>query len=149
MADAPTKVLSRDFKISANTGTEAVPAWTQIKGLADDGIAISPSSSDVDFADADDAGWEKPVIIKRGYSVALKGDRLEAPDGTRDPGQAAVEAMQDQMGIAGLLQFKIASPATTPATLIFKASVEATPFGGSDKSSWEASLRVYGQIARA
>jgi hypothetical protein len=149
MADAPTKVLSRDFKIYANTGTEAVPVWTQVKGLADDGIAISPSSSDVDFSDADDAGWEKPVIIKRGYSVALKGDRLEAPDGTRDPGQAAVEAMQDQMGLDGLLQFKIASPATTPETLIFKASVEATPFGGSDKSSWEASLRVYGQIARA
>jgi hypothetical protein len=149
MADAPTKVLSRDFKIYANTGTEGAPTWTQVKGLGDDGIAISPSSSDVDFADADDAGWEKPVIIKRGYSVALKGDRLEAADGTRDPGQAAVEAMQDQMGLAGLLQFKIASPATTPETLIFKASVEATPFGGSDKSSWEASLRVYGQIARA
>ena len=54
MADAPTKVLSRDFKIYANTGTEGAPTWTQVKGLGDDGIAISPSSSDVDFADADD-----------------------------------------------------------------------------------------------
>ena len=89
------------------------------------------------------------MIIKRGYSVALKGDRMEATDGTRDPGQAAVEAVQDEMGLPGLLQFKIASPATTPETLTFKASVEATPFGGSDKSSWEASLKVFGQIVRA
>ena len=44
MAGTPTKVLSRDFKISVNTGSEAVPAWTQIMGLGDDGIAISPSS---------------------------------------------------------------------------------------------------------
>ena len=149
MTGTPTKVLSRDFKISVNTGSEAVPAWTQIMGLGDDGIAISPSSSDVDFSDASDGGWEKPVIIRRGYSVALKGDRMEATDGTRDPGQAAVEAVQDEMGLPGLLQFKIASPATTPETLTFKASVEATPFGGSDKSSWEASLKVYGQIVRA
>jgi hypothetical protein len=148
MPDTPDKVLSRDFKISVNTGTEAVPAWTQIMGLGDDGITISPSSSDVDFGDANDAGWEKPVIIKRGYTVALKGDRLEAADGTRDPGQAAVEAVQEEMGLDGLLQYKIASPATTPETLIFKASVEATPFGGSDKSSWEASLKVYGRITR-
>jgi len=151
MAGTPDKVLSRDFEIKVNTGTVEVPIWTKINGLDEDGITIKPTSRETDFADANDEGFAKPVIIGRGYSVSLKGARLEASDdGTRDPGQAAVEAVADATGYAARLQFKITSPAAaTPEELTFLASVaEVGTIGGGEKSAWTAELKGYGQIAR-
>ena len=144
------KVLSRDFDIEVNRGTVNSPTWTQINGLDEDGIVISKSNRQTDFMDADDAGLAKPFIIGRGYVVTLKGARIEdAADGTRDIGQAVVEAVMDGMGVAGMLQFKISSPAAaTPETLLFSASVECTEFGGADKSEWGCELHVYGAIER-
>jgi hypothetical protein len=150
-APAITKVLSRDFKIYINTGTVAVPVWTQVKGLAKDGgISLSPSVGDADFGDADDGGWKKTLPIERGWDVALKGDRLEDPvAGTRDTGQAAVEAVMGEIGVGALAGFKLASPATTSEERFFYAWAEVTPLGGSDKSSWEATLHVWGDFGEA
>lgn len=146
MAGTPDKVLSRDFVISINTGTVAVPVWTPIGGLDEDGITFSPSSRDVDFADANDGGAEKTVPLGRGYSVALKGARMEAmDDGTRDPGQAAVEAKQDETGLDALDMYKVESPAAaTPEAIAFKAWAEVNSIGGGDKSAWTATLHCYG-----
>lgn len=144
------KVLSRDFDIEVNTGTDESPVWTQINGLDEDGITISKNKRQVDFMDADDDGWAKPVIIGRGYVVTLKGARIEnADDGTRDPGQAAVEAVMDETVFDAMLGFRISSPAASGAeTLTFKASADVTEFGGSDKATWGAELTVYGQPER-
>jgi len=151
MAGTPDKVLSRDFDIEVNTGTEETPNWTQINGLDEDGITISKSSRETDFMDADDEGFAKPVVIGRGYSVTLKGARMEsAEDGTRDPGQAAVEAVADATGLGALLGYRITSPAAaTPEVLAFLASAEVTEFGGTDKATWGAELKVFGRIERA
>ena len=119
MPGTPDKVLSRDFKINVNTGTIVAPTWTAIGGLDEDGIAISTSSREVDFMDADDEGLAKPVVIGHGYGCALKGARLESMvDGARDPGQAAVEAMQDITGLAGMLMYQITSPAAATAEVL-------------------------------
>src|SRR5665647_2910971 len=108
MPGTPDKVLSRDFTIDVNTGTIVAPIWTPIGGLDEDGISFSTSSREVDFMDADDGGLAKPVVIGHGYTCSLKGARMEAADdGTRDPGQAAVEAMQDLTGLAGMLMYPV------------------------------------------
>lgn len=145
------KVLSRDFDISVNTGTEESPTWTPILGLDEDGITWAESGREVDFMDADDGGFAKPVPIGRGYTVTLKGARIEDADtGERDPGQAAVEAVMDAMGPEALLGYQIASPAASGAEVLeFKAWATVTPFGGSDKATWGAELKVYGQPTRA
>lgn len=145
------KVLSRDFDISVNTGTEESPTWTPILGLDEDGITWAESSREVDFMDADDGGFAKPLPFGRGYTVTLKGARIEDADtGERDPGQAAVEAVMDEMGPDALLEYKIESPAASGAEAItFHASATVTPFGGSDKATWGAELKVYGQPTRA
>lgn len=145
------KVLSRDFDISVNTGTEESPTWTPILGLDEDGITWAESSREVDFMDADDGGFAKPLPFGRGYTVTLKGARIEDADtGERDPGQAAVEAVMDEMGPDALLEYKIESPAASGAEAItFQASATVTPFGGSDKATWGAELKVYGQPTRA
>ena len=145
------KVLSRDFDISVNTGTEESPTWTPILGLDEDGITWAESGREVDFMDADDGGFAKPLPFGRGYTVTLKGARIEDADtGERDPGQAAVEAVMDAMGPEALLEYKIESPAASGAEAItFQASATVTPFGGSDKATWGAELKVYGQPTRA
>ena len=140
MAGTPDKVLSRDFDIEVN-----LPGWTKINGLDEDGITISKSNRTTDFMDADDGGLERPRVIGRGYSIALKGARMEAAsDGTRDPGQAAIEAVANEMVSAAMLEFRITSPAAaTPEVLTFMASVaDCIPFGGSDKAQWTAQLLV-------
>ena len=145
------KVLSRDFDIEVNTGTTQTPVWTQIAGLDEDGITYAETTREVDFMDADDGGFAKPVPIGRGYTITLKGSRIEdAETGERDAGQAAVEAVMDEMGPDALLQYRISSPAASGAeTLTFLAWASATPFGGSDKATWGAVLKVYGEITRA
>lgn len=144
----PDKVLSRDYDIEVNTGTIAAPVWTQINGLDEDGITESQSPNEADFKDADDGGFARPRIIGRGYTASLKGARMEASDdGTRDPGQAAIEAVAGQMVTGAMLQFRITSPAAaTPEVLTFMASVaNCTSFGGSDKAEWTATLLADGQ----
>lgn len=145
------KVLSRDFDIEVNTSTTETPSWTQINGLDEDGIAYAETTREVDFMDADDGGFAKTVPFGRGYTITLKGSRIEDADtGERDTGQAAVEAVMDEMGADALLQYRISSPAASGAeTLIFEAWASATPFGGSDKATWGAVLKVYGEITRA
>ena len=149
-ATSDDKVLSRDFTISVNTGTSGNPTWTPIGGLDEDGISIKTEVADVDFADANDGGFAKPVPIGYSYTVTLKGARIEnADDGTRDAGQAALEAVQDEVGPDALLEFQIESPAASGGeVLTFEAWPNVTAFGGGEKAAWEAELSVYGQITR-
>ena len=151
MPGTPDKVLSRDFKIAVNTGTIAVPVYTDIGGLDEDGISFSTSSREVDFMDADDGGLAKPVVIGHGYTCSLKGARMESStDGTRDPGQALVETMQDLTGLAGMLQYQITSPAAATAeTLTFQATSNVNAFAGGEKTAWTAELKVFGAVTRA
>jgi len=146
MPGTPDKVLSRDFKIAVNTGTTEVPVYTDIGGLDEDGISFSTSSREVDYMDADDGGLAKPVVIGHGYTCAIKGARMEsAVDGTRDPGQAAVEAVQDMTGLAGMLMYQITSPAaTTPEVLTFSATSNVNAFAGGEKTAWTADLHIFG-----
>lgn len=152
MATSDDKVLNRDFDISVNTGTVETPNWQKIGGLDNDGIEWSPSTEEVDFQDADDGGWAKPVPFGRGVVVTLKGSRIEdMDDGSRDLGQAAVEAADGEMGAGAMLQFRIDSPAASGADFItFMASVmNVAPFGGADKATWTAELHVYGAPTRS
>ena len=147
MTTSDDKVLLRDFDIEVNTGTEETPVWTQINGLDEDGIAWAESPREVDFMDADDGGFEKSLPYGYSYTATLKGSRIEdAADGTRDVGQAAVEAMMGVKGAAALLGYRVTSPAVANAeTLSFQAWASTTPFGGSDKATWGAVLKVYGE----
>jgi len=151
MPGTPDKVLSRDFKIAVNTGTTEVPVYTPIGGLDEDGISQNTSSRKTDYMDANDNGIAKPVVIGHGYTFGLKGARLEsAVDGTRDPGQAAVEATQDLSGLAAMLMYQITSPAaTTPEVIIFSATAEVNAMAGGDKTGWTASLECFGQPVRS
>ncbi|HZK58289.1 MAG TPA: hypothetical protein VFC59_00255 [Cryobacterium sp.] len=149
MPGTPDKVLSRDFTIDVSAlGT---PSWVPIGGLDEDGISQAVSSRTIDYMDADDNGVAKPVRIGLGYTYSLKGARMESVvDGTRDPGQAAVEATQDITGLAGMLMYQITSPAAaTPEVLTFSATAEVNAMAGGDKCGWTATLQCFGSPVRS
>ena len=83
-------------------------------------------------------------------SWTLSGFWLEdVSDGSRDPGQAAVETLAKAVGLASLGQFRITSPGGN--TITFLASAEVTLFGGgnNDPASWQAALTVSGDVTYA
>lgn len=139
------KVLIRDFYLYINTGTDAVPVWTQVCGLHPD-LEWSDSPTKADTTDQDANGVKTHVVASHDYSASVKGKRLEDPnDGSRDVGQEAVETVANVIGSASVVGFKIATPGA--ATIVFKASAAVKPFGGGmdDACTWEAQLSVSGQ----
>jgi hypothetical protein len=139
---AVTKFLARDLQIAISTGASV---YTVIKGL--NTLTHSPSSSDAETTDFDSAGRSEHMKAERGDSWTLAGFALEdVLAGTRDPGQAAVEALAQATGPASLGTFKITSPGGN--TIAFSASAEVTLHGGgnNDAATWQAVIRVSGPV---
>lgn len=145
---AVTKFLARDLDIAIDTGGSGSPHYTAIKGL--NSLTHSPSSTDAETTDFDSAGHSEHMKAERGDSWTLAGFHLEdVSTGTRDPGQAAVEALAELMGNSSLGTFRITSPGGN--TITFDASAEVTLAGGgnNDAASWQAVIRVSGETVFA
>lgn len=136
---ATTKVNARDWTFELNTGTEAIPAWTEIGGITS--MTIGRESEDVDTTDFASNGVAEHEKMERGRTIELEGFFLEdTGTGTRDAGQAAVETLADAVGSASLDQLRITSPGGKTYTQ--KVSAELGEIGGgkNDKSSWGVSF---------
>lgn len=137
---AVTKFLARDLTIEIETAPDT---FTPIGGL--NTLTHSPTSTDAETTDFDSAGRAEHMKAERGESWALAGFSLEdVGAGTRNPGQAAVEALALLLGPDSLGTFRITSPGGNIAT--FSASAEVTLAGGgnNDAAAWAATLRVSG-----
>jgi len=138
---AEEKVIMLDFVINVNTGTDLSPDWTKIGGRKD--LMPNIATTKVDLSDCDSGGWADERIVGHSGSFTVTANRLEDPDdGSRDPGQAAVEAVMFETGTAAILGFQIITPGGEEWT--FKASVECQPFGGgsADGAGWSATLSL-------
>ena len=141
---AVTKFLARDLLIEISVGGSG-GGYTAIKGL--NTLTHSPSSSDAETTDFDSAGHSEHMKAERGDSWTLAGFSLEdVLTGSRDPGQAAIEALALLMGPASLGTFRITSPGGN--TIDFSASAEVTLAGGgnNDAAAWQTVLRVSGPV---
>lgn len=139
------KVLVRDFHLLINTGTRAVPVWTPVKGLHPE-MEWTDSPTRADTTDQDADGVKTHLVVSHEYQATVKGKRLEDPsDGSRDPGQEAVETLARQIRAASIGDFKITTAGTSE--IRFDASATVKPFGGGmdDAASWECELAVSGQ----
>jgi len=144
---AVTKVLARGWTFEINTGTEATPVWTPIGGI--NNFSISTTKNDADATSFDSGGWLEHLVASRGRQITLEGFHLEDPtDGTRDPGQEAVEELADQVGEASLGQFRITSPGGKTWTFKASADVQGPGGGNDDFASWSATLTVSGRITK-
>lgn len=140
----PIKHLAQTAVMQINTGTAAVPNWVEVKGLT--AINYSPSKTDVDITDFNSGTYNESMVARRGASWTLTGHRLSAADGSRDPGQAAVEALQTQTGANATGHFQYLLPDTQAYE--FYAHANVTAFGGANDAvmTWNAELTMTGAL---
>lgn len=148
---AITKFLARDLTISIHTAAGV----DTILGTADDtkvvigglnSLTHSPSLARADTTSFDSNGHDEHLPASIGATWTLSGFTLEDVDtGDRDPGQAAVEALAQLVGPAGLGYFTVESPGGN--TIRFQASAEVTLSGGghNDAAAWQAVLTMNGE----
>lgn len=130
--------------ITAGTYNLMEETWTTINGL--NTLSHSPATTRADTTSFDSNGRDEHLPASRGESWSLSGFSLEdVATGTRDPGQAAVEALGKLVGPAGLGYFRITSPGGN--TITFLASAEVTIHGGghNDAAAWGAEVTVSGE----
>lgn len=141
------KNLARHYRLDFNTGDEATPTWTPIKGLSS--IVPSFSGTDANTKDFDSNGWDSHLKAGRGMTVECSGFRLENNEtGERDPGQEAVEVYAQAIDHPSVAkQFRIVRRADDTVYYRFFASASCTPFGGGadDASTWSATIVCNGE----
>ena len=76
--------VGKDFLLSVNTGTVAVPVWTLIGGQR--GASLSRSADEIDVSHKTSGGWKSVKAGLRSWSIDLDGLVLLA-----DAGLAALE----------------------------------------------------------
>jgi hypothetical protein len=136
------KVSARDWSFELNTGTEAIPAWTEIGGL--NTFEISREHEETDTTDFASAGAAEHEVMQRGRSIKVEGFFLENADSTRDAGQQAVEDLADAVGAASRKQLRVSSPNGKTFTQKVSAAIEPVGGGNNDKTSWGATFKRSG-----
>lgn len=150
---AVRRFLARHVLVEANTGTVAVPVWTEVKGLT--GIDHSPATERADATGFDSAGRAEHIVAQRGDAFTLNGHKLIDPDtGAGDPGQEALETAGRAMGSAAeiMIRFSVKDEAGDPISgsdrYAFTVTPEVTgPFGAggtNDVATWSAACEVTG-----
>lgn len=148
---AVVKLLAKNFPLQINQGTEAVPDWLPIKGI--NSLTLSPAKNTQDTRDYDSGDWQEHMVVSRGATLSLDGQRFHDPDtGARDPGQEEVETYAWETGADAEAQFRVVSASADGTVLaLFTATVEVTPFGGGsdDLATWDVELEVTGPLVAA
>jgi len=144
---AISKFLARDLSIAIDSGlgSGAGGSYTPILGL--NTLTHSPSTTTADATDFQSAGHAEHYVVQRGDEWTLAGHVLiDVGTGTRDPGQLAVEAVAQAIGIHAAETFKITNPAGK--TIVFKATAEVTQQSGghNDLATWQCKLTVTGAV---
>jgi len=142
----PIEVLSDDFVISINTGSEESPTWTPILGLKSHRWSES-NTKEVDASNRSTRGRGQTRVVRRGNTLTFGGNFFEdESDGTRDPGQAAVETLASQIIPDDLGWFAYETPGGTVKYL--QATAKMSDEGGDLDSlcEWGASCDVYGEV---
>lgn len=132
---AAEKELARKAKLYINTGDHLTiesrtvvsgtgAVWTQIENITD----LNPTRGErnEDTSDYDDAGEDSDLVTSRNLQLAVTYNyRADPADGSRPVGQAALEALTDEIGSAAVGQFKWVPSPNSPVR-IFNANVGAS-----------------------
>lgn len=138
------KVLARNWLIEINEGTDIAPLWVRVGGVTS--FTLSNDKEDTDTTDFDSGGYGDHIVSSRSFEISFEGFFLEDPeDGSRDPGQQAVENLADKIGYASIGQFRMTSP--SGIAKVYRGSVGIGDVGGgvTDATSWGATVTVAGR----
>lgn len=78
-------------RLEVNTGTEAAPVWTPVRGLTSIPLEITPTEEDT--SDFDSEGWADSLTTFRAWTLNVEGfEGFTGEDATpvEDPGQEAL-----------------------------------------------------------
>lgn len=140
-----TKFLARDLLVEV---LDPASGGDYVEILGVESLTHSPSSTLANTTDFASQGRMESIMAERGDEITMSGFRMEdVATGDRDPGQAIVEAIGQEISVASIGTFRITSPGGD--SVVFGATVEATLFGGghNDPSAWGAKLTVSGAFA--
>lgn len=139
------KVLAKDWIFEINTGDATTAIWEPIGGVKS--FSYEADKTDADLTDFDSDGNTEHVPVRRSASLTVEGHVLEDPaDGTRDPGQEAVEAAALAVGPGAIREFQITSPGGTVKTFNASAKVGGPGGGNDDDTDWSVELTITGAI---
>jgi hypothetical protein len=119
--------------------------WTfKVNGTLIGGIdkfGFDTSDKQADSRVFEDHGAEAHLVTGRGKTMKLTGKYQEEESGEgQDPGQAAIEALSNQIGLAAIFTFMVISPGGKERS--FKASVKMDEIGGGndDTTTWGCTI---------
>lgn len=140
MADTTVIWLGRDVVLSIYTGGQ----YVQVKGLTEKFLKVG--KQDADITTDLDLVYDNHLVARRNAELSVKGHRLEDDNGDADTGQAAVEALAEEVGASSIGKFKLTFPST--ATRIFNASAAMDSLGGAndDGTDWGCTLKQAGDL---
>jgi hypothetical protein len=98
------KIPLAGWKVEVNTGTVAVPVWTQVKGQRNQDIQISPTNQDTSTFDSN--GWGSDGSTQKKYKVVLEGLEGYTSAYVRDPGQVFLKTKGKLVGDLANVQWR-------------------------------------------
>lgn len=138
-----TPTVNSAWRLDVNTGTTAVPVWTQVRGL--NNFAATIANTRQDATDYDNEGWGADAVTLRKWSnTATAFRKLYA--GTYDPGQEVLRAAADDLETVGIRWYDRSDSAGEAYTGF--AVVEWTPAGGGAEGLQAVNISLLGQGAR-
>lgn len=139
-----TDALARDNgALDINTGSEQVPIWVPVGGI--NSWSPSPTLNRADTTKFSDQGHQSHLPASLGLSLTFGGFRqVDAANGQRDPGQAAVEELSQKLGPNGLAQFRHSRVGGKVTTFWASAAVTDGGGGNDDPDAWSVELQRSG-----
>lgn len=141
--------LNRDWRLEVNTGTDAVPVWTVVRGRTDFTPALDTTLQD--DSDMDSEGYKSQTVTALAWSLTTKVVRkatLTDPP-TYDPGQEKLRLASSEMGPANSVHcrwFKLGAVRTEAYE--GHAAVGWSPDGGGMDGLDTATVTLTGQGQR-
>ena len=144
--------LNRMWRIDVQTGTEALPVWTPVRGRIDFKPAQDPTLQD--DSDFDGEGWKSQTKTADAWSLEFKVARkVTTADGTiYDPGQEVLRLAGNEMGVANSVSvrwYELEPDGPRVEAYEGNAAVSWSPDGGGMDELNTASVTLSGQGKRS
>lgn len=118
--------VGKDFLLSVNTGTVAVPVWTLVGGQRS--ASLSRTADEIDVSDKTTQGWKSAKAGLRSWSIDLDGTVILSDTGLAALEQAFMTGVEinvrllypdgsEQTGWGSVTEFSIESPHDGEATV--------------------------------
>ncbi|HEY9409325.1 MAG TPA: hypothetical protein VIQ30_22670 [Pseudonocardia sp.] len=139
---APT--TNAAWRVDVNTGTEAVPVWTQVRASSSVVPAVNPTTQDA--TDYDSEGWGSDAVTLRKWQLQLVLMRKVDATAAYDPGQEKLRAAADAVELVHVRWYD--RTAVTAEAYEGEAIVQWQPTGGPADGLQTVNATCLGQGAR-